>query len=160
MTRIATIDMDVPQDPPPVWNADWVCTRLVEAYRIERRLPGHVRQKLVAPWPVHSYEFSDVVGWDDARERILTKWENTYGGVYAKELTRMEEAHEWLRVILRNYPEDRMCLAGWAAAIAYGHSLRSLMVRKRWSRSSFYRRKDTGSAFIAQVLKDEDVKVS
>jgi len=159
MSRIATVDMDVPQDPPPAWTPDWVCTRLVEAYRIEARLPGHVRKKLVAPWPAHSYEFSDVVGWDDARERVLDKWAHIRGGVYASELSRMDQAQEWLRVQLRHYAGERMCLSGWAACIAYNHSLRALMVRKRWSRSSFYRRVDTGSIIIAKALRDEGVKV-
>lgn len=159
MSRIATIDMDVAQQPPPAWTPDWVCTRLVEAYRIERRLPGHPRNKIVAPWPVHNYEFSDVVGWDDARERVLDKWAHIRGGVYAIELTRMEEAHEWLRVQLRAYAGERMCLSGWAACVAYGHSLRALMVRKRWSRSSFYRRRDDGSVIIAKALQDDGVKV-
>jgi len=160
MTRIATIDMDLPQDPPPAWTPDWVCTRLVEAYRIERRLPGHVRRKLVAPWPAHSYEFSDVVGWDDARERVMDKWARFRGGVYAIELSRMDQAQEWLRVQLRNYAGERMCLSGWAACIAYNHSLRALMVRKHWSRSSFYRRVDIGAGVIARALQDENVKVS
>jgi hypothetical protein len=159
MSRLATIDMDVAQLPPEIWTADWVCTRLVEAYRIEQRLPGQVRRKLVAPWPKHAYEFSDVVGWDDARQRVLDNWAQTKGGVYAIELTRMEQAHEWLRVQLRHYAGERMCLAGWAACVAYGHSVRALMVRKRWSRSSFYRRVDTGSIIIARSLVQEGVKV-
>jgi hypothetical protein len=160
MARIATIDMDLPQEPPPAWTADWVCTRLVEAYRIEARLPGDARRKIVAPWPAHIYEFSDIVGWDDARERVLDKWAHIRGSVSPSEVSRKDEAQEWLLVQLRHYPGERMCLAGWAACTALGHSLRSLMVRKRWSRSSFYRRRDTGAAIIAKALKDEDVKVS
>ena len=160
MSRIATIDLDVAQQPPLEWTPDWVCTRLVEAYRIERRLPGHVRRKLVAPWPAHSYEFSDVVAQGEAAsERILDKWENTRTGVYAIELSRMDQAQEWLRVQLKNYAGERMCLSGWAACIAYNHSLRALMVRKRWSRSSFYRRVDLGSDIIARALQAEGVKV-
>jgi TnpA family transposase len=159
MSRLATIDMDVAQQPPDTWTAAWVCTRLIEAYRIEQRLPGNVRRKLVAPWPKHAYEFSDVVAQGEAAsERVLHQWENTRGGVYAIELTRMEQAHEWLRVQLRNYAGERMCLAGWAACVAYGHSVRALMVRKHWSRSSFYRRVDTGSIIIAKALQQEGVK--
>jgi hypothetical protein len=160
MSRTATIDMDVAQDPPPTWTADWVRVRLVEAYRIEQRLPGHVRRKIVAPWPAHAYEFSDIVGWsDDASERVLDKWAHTRGGVYASEMSRLEAAHEWLRVQLASYAAERMCLSGWAACIAYGHSVRALVVRKRWSRASFYRRVDTGSIIIARALQREGVKV-
>ena len=160
MTRLATIDADIDaSDPPEHWNDDWVRVRLVEAYRIEQRLPGGNRIS-ASSWPAHAYEFADVVGWDDARQRVMDKWANIRGGVFAAELTRMEQAHEWLRVRLAQYNRERTCLAHWATAIAYRRSLRSLLIRRRWSRSTFYRRVDEGSRIIAASLISDDVPVT
>ena len=161
MSRLATIDMDFSTEAAPAaWTDEWVRHRLIEAYRIEQRLPGHMRRRMVAPWPAHPYEFADIVGWDNASERVLESWANARGGVYAVEISRMEQAHEWLRVQLAQRQIERACLASWAACIAYKHSLRALMVRKRWSRSTFYRRVEDGSRIIAQSLCDGGVEVS
>jgi hypothetical protein len=160
MSRLATIDMDVSADePPPEWTDDWVRHRLIEAYRIEQRLPGARRQKFSGLWPAHPYEFADVVGWDDARERVWEGWSHANGGVYAEEISRMDEAQEWLRVELAKHPGERVCLAAWAACVAYKYSLRSLVLRKKWSRSTFYRRVVDGSKIITCQLIAADVEV-
>ena len=159
MTRIATIDIDTDTEPPAMWCDEWVRHRLVESYRIEQRLPGGNRTG-TSIWPPISYEFADVVGWDDARERVMDQWSHIRGGVFAVELTRMEQAHEWLRIRLAAYPAERTCLAHWATAIAYNHSLRALLFRRRWSRSTFYRRVEEGSRIITASLIADDVAVT
>ena len=72
----------------------------------------------------------------------------------------MEQAHEWLRLHLANHPAERTCLAHWATAIAYNRSLRALLMRRRWSRSTFYRRVDEGSRIITAALIADDVPVT
>ena len=101
-----------------------------------------------------------MVGWDDARQRVMDKWAHIRGGVFAAELTRMEQAHEWLRMHLAKQPAERTCLAHWATAIAYNRSLRALLMRRRWSRSTFYRRVDEGSQIITASLIADDVPVT
>ena len=164
MGRLATIDRDMELlEPPPQWDAEWVRWRLVEAYRIEQRLPGANRRMHTGFWPEHPYEFSDIVGWDEdgnsASQRVQADWSHARGGVYASEVSRLDEAQEWLRVDLKDHHVERKCLASWAACVAYKHSLRALMLRKRWSRSSFYRRVFLGSERIAVRLRANNVEV-
>jgi hypothetical protein len=94
--------------------------RLIEAYSVERRLPQAQRRLLIASaWPSMAVEFSDIVGRaDDDRKDRFHSWEFTRLGVSAADISRMEQAHDWLR-ILKPYPEERLCLAQWAAAVAY-----------------------------------------
>lgn len=156
MTRLTTIALDAaPGAAPAQWSPEWVQRRLVEAYSIERRLPAVRRKKTAGgSWPAISYEFADVVGWTDARDRVLDGWAQDKSGVFAAELSRMEEAHEWLRVILAQHEIERMCLAHWAACIAYRRSLRRLLEKKRWARTSFYRRLAIGSLVISMELNE------
>jgi len=164
--RVATIDRDMELiEPPPTWTADWVRDRLVEAYRIEQRLPGAARRTQSGLWPKPIYEFADVVGWEaqgmeDARQRVLAQWSSARGGVYAVEISRMDEAHGWLAQHLGlQHQVERACLASWATCIAYRRSLRALMLRRRWSRATFYRRVEDGSGIIAAALRKEGVEV-
>jgi len=156
MSRLNTIALDASAGSAPAeWSPEWVQRRLVEAYSIERRLPNVRRKKTAGgSWPAISYEFADVVGWTDARDRVLDVWAHDRAGVFAAELKRMEEAHEWLRTILAKYETERLCLAHWAACIAYRRSLRRLLAQRRWSRTSFYRRIAIGSLIIAVQLKE------
>jgi len=154
MERLTTIALDAaPTRAPPQWTPDWVQRRLVEAFSVERRMPGGVKRRAAGAWPAISYEFSDVVGWTDARDRVLDNWANTRESVFSAEISRMEAAHEWLRVILANYEIERTCLAQWAACIAYRRSLRDMLARKRWARATFYRKVAIGSLVIAIELE-------
>src|SRR4051794_12217928 len=103
---------------PAQWTPGWVQHRIVEAYRIERRLPRGKVPGLNGSWPAITYEFADKVFWPDARERVLDSWSSA-GGVYAVEIERMAQAHDWLRVILGPLPLERTCLSQWGAAMAY-----------------------------------------
>ena len=160
--RTATIDMDAPQDPPPAWNGDWVCVRLVEAYRIEARLPGVARYfSNGSAWPSTIYEFADVVAQGEtASARILDEWENNRGGVTAHQLTRKDEAQDWLLRYLASHEVERMCLAHWATSMAYHRSLQSLLRKRRWSRSTFYRRVSAGASIIAGKLREDQVPIT
>jgi hypothetical protein len=162
MTRMATVDMDAPQDPPAAWNGDWVCSRLVEAYRIEARLPGVAKYfSNGSAWPSINYEFADVVAQGEtASSRVLAEWENTRGGVFAYQLTRMDQAHDWLRHYLAGHEVERMCLAHWATSMAYHRSLQSLLRKRRWSRTTFYRRVSAGASIIAGKLIADRVPIA
>jgi hypothetical protein len=160
MTRLASIDVDAPiiHPAPARWSGQWVRRRLIEAYAIERRLPGERGHNGTA-WPAILYEFADVVAWDDARERVLDAWANTRGSVFAREIARMDEAQAWL-YLLAERPIERQCLAIWASAVAYRRSVSRLLASRRWARATFYRRVCNGSILIARHLGRNGVPVS
>jgi hypothetical protein len=155
MPRTTTITLDADHAiAPDEWCASWVQRRLIDAYSTERRLP-HLRQRAVSnAWPSMVIEFSDIVGRaTEAREQVLHSWEYAGSGVTAVDIGKMEAAHDWLRIILAPYPEERLCLAQWATAIAYGRSLRRLLLKRHWSRSTFYRFVSAGAHVIAMELQ-------
>lgn len=155
MQRLNTIAVDSTAAAVPAqWSSSWVQRRLVEAYAVERRLPPARRRLLVASaWPAMQVEFQDVVGRaDEARQEVFQSWEYARLSVSAKDISRMEEAHDWLLVILAPYPQERLCLAQWAAAVAYHRSLRRLLLKRQWSRSTFYRYVTAGAHVIACKL--------
>ena len=72
----------------------------------------------------------------------------------------MEEALAWPGAILASgHAVEGKCLMAWALSTAYGRSLRRLLAAKRWSRSTFYRRVDTGAERIAAELNRRGVPV-
>ena len=153
--RLSTISIDSqPVAVPSQWSGSWVQRRLIEAYSVERRLPATRRRLLIASaWPSMAVEFSDVVGRaDEARQQVFQSWEYAKLGVSAQDIARMEAAHDWL-AILAPYAQERLCLAQWAAAVAYGRSLRRLLLQRRWSGTTFWRRVTAGAYVIALELE-------
>jgi hypothetical protein len=162
MARLSTIAIDSSSEAPPAqWSGSWVQRRLIEAYSVERRLPQARRRLLIASaWPAMTVEFADIVGRaDDDRKERFQAWEYAKLGVSAQDISRMEAAHDWLRVILAPYPEERVCLAQWAAAVAYHRSLRRLLLKRQWSRSTFYRYVTAGAHVIACKLAQQRLPV-
>jgi hypothetical protein len=156
MGRLSTIAIDSGQAVVPAqWSAAWVQHRLIDAYSVERRLPHTRRRLLIASaWPNPMVEFADLLGRaDQAREQVLQSWEYSRLGVSAVDVSQMEEAHDWLRVILGPYPAERLCLSQWATAIAYRRSVRRLLTQRQWSRTTFYRYVAAGAFFIAFELQ-------
>jgi hypothetical protein len=151
-SRVATV--------PPQWSAAWIMRRVAEAYATERRLPLARRHMIGSAWPQTATEFSDVVGRadDDRRERFAA-WEYAALNVSAQDITRQEEAYDWLLIILAPYPEERLCLAQWAAAKAYRRSLRRTLLKRGWSRSTFLRRVTAGAHVIALELTRQGIPV-
>jgi hypothetical protein len=161
MPRLSTIAIDSRGSAPPQWSASWVQRRLVEAYAIERRLPEKRRRLLIASsWPGMVVEFVDLVGRaEQAREQVFQAWEYAGLGVSAHDVSRMEAAHNWL-AFLAPYPEERLCLARWAAAVAYRRSVGRLLMQRRWSKPTFYRRVTAGAHIIALELIRQGQPVS
>jgi hypothetical protein len=158
--RLSTIAIDSRGSAPPQWSGSWVQRRLVEAYSVERRLPQSRRRLLIASaWPTTVVEFSDIVGRaTEAREQVFQSWEYARLGVSAEDISRMEQAHNWF-AILAPYPEERFCLGQWAAAVVYQRSLRRLLLKRQWSRSTFYRYVTAGAHIIALELIREEQPV-
>lgn len=142
--------------PPATWSGELVRQRLVEAFAIERRMPGQRFAAIASAWPATPlHEFTDMLHWDDARQRVWDSWSKSRG-VYSYEVTRMEEAFDWLRWL----PEgERRCLAAWALCSARGLNVKRMIEKRRWSRTTFYRQIDKAASYIADRLNREGVQV-
>jgi hypothetical protein len=146
--------------PPAVWSGELVRQRLVEAFSIERRMPQERFRAVASSWPgTPMHSFADVVGWDNAgdgaSDRVLQNWARAKG-VYSWEVSRMDEAIDWLRwldVI------ERRQLAAWAVAKARGIPVRKVMRREGWHPTTFYRATDKAAQRIADRLNAEGVTV-
>lgn len=150
-----TLDQPSTARPPATWTGELVRQRLVEAFRVDRRLPGAGMRRQGSAWPttpLHTWQ--DKVHWDDARERIWHDWENAKGA-YPVEVSMMEEALDWLRYVPL---VERRVLEAWAAATAKGLNVRR-MIRGRWAPTTFYRQRDSASARIAERLNKQGVQV-
>jgi Domain of unknown function (DUF6362) len=143
------------------WTAGLVMLRLVEAFEIEAKLPGpRGNRGAASAWPTTEREFEDLIGWsDEARQAVWEDWERAKGA-HPYEVTRMEEALAWLP-LLKDQPGEQRCLVAWAKLKAKPRraSLRRLMRRTGWSRSTFHRRRDSGAARIADHLNSRGVAV-
>jgi hypothetical protein len=141
--------------PSATWTAEYVRVRLVEAFKIERRMPGERRYSKTSTWPatpIHSWQ--EAVHWHDARERVLDDWERA-PGAYPIEVTMMEEAIDWLRWVPLG---ERHALEAWAKATARGLNRRR-MIRGQWKVTTFYRLRDRAAERIAERLNREGVQV-
>lgn len=154
-------------DRPPrhrgaTWSPGLVMLRLVEAFEVEAKLPEvrGPRRNAASAWPAMEREFEDIVGSsDERRQDVWQDWERAKGA-YPQEVTRMEEAMLWLE-ILKDQPGEQRCLVAWAKLKAKPRraSLRKLMRRTGWSRSTFHRRRDQGAERIADYLNSRGVAV-
>jgi hypothetical protein len=145
--------LNQPHHTATAWTADDVRLRLVEAFKIERRMPGERRSK-TSTWPaspIHTWQ--EAVHWHDARERVLDGWERAQP--FPAEVTMMEEAIEWLRWLPL---EERHALEAWAMAKARGLNKRRMM-RGRWTVTTFYRLRDRGTERIAERLNRQGVQI-
>lgn len=140
------------------WSAAAVRERLVEAFEIELRIPGGRGVTRSSSWtfPV-LHEFAEVVHWTDARDRVWEQWARTRG-VLPHEFDRWQETVGWFG-ILRDYPEERDCLAQWAILRARRRPLHLALRRYSGSRSSFYRAVEAGSDRIACRLNVDGVDI-
>lgn len=171
LLRTSTLHRDLSYTPgaselerPAQWTSDWVQRRLVEAFVIERRIPD----KRIGPALVRSHwasiattdSFADRVHQGElARQHVWQAWARASGAL-PYEVSRMEEALSWPGLVLSNghAAEGRVLLA-WAFTTAYGRSLRDLLRKRGWSRATFYRAVDRGSARIADYLNKRAVAV-
>jgi hypothetical protein len=129
---------------------------MLEACDINRRLPGEFFTRIATAWPATPiHEFVDKVYWDDARQRVWDDWARAKYA-YPYEVSRMEEALDWLQYL----PEgERRCLWAWAAAAVSGKPMRKVLRKHGWTASTFYRQVRNGLARIAKRLNQQGVQV-
>jgi phage-related protein len=164
MPRLGTIAIDalLRTRVPARWSPDWVRLRMVEAFRIERRLPNkRGRDPMATLWPPVSPEFSDIVHRGElASEQVLELWANAKSPVYSAEIERMEQAFGWLKGFLSRHESERLCLLHWAKATAWNYPVARVLQRRRWAKTSFYKQVSTGSFIIAKSLEADNIAVS
>jgi hypothetical protein len=141
----------------PTWTGDRVRARLVEAFKVERRMPGARFTAIASAWPATPlYTFAEAVGWGSlGSERVLDDWEQAKGTL-PYEVSMMEETFDWLRYL----PDgERRCLSIWAVSEARGFNITAIIDRRKWKRTTFYRKRDAGAARIAERLNAQGVVV-
>jgi Domain of unknown function (DUF6362) len=143
---------------PASWSGDLVCGRMVEAYSILRRLPDRGRHRsVVSAWPAAvRHDFTDVLHWDDARERVWKSWERPQVAS-SIEISRMDEAMQWLNYL--SVEQERRALQGWAAASANRLPLRKVLRQFNEAPSTFYRYRNLAAERIAGRLNYDGVTV-
>lgn len=152
-----TLDQPSTARPPATWTGELVRQRLVEACLTERRLPGQGARRVQSAWPaavLHS--FTDVLHWDDARERVWNAWENVKGAEPI-DVSKMEEAQAWLSWLADI--DERRYLAAWSLASARGMSVRAIIEKRGIPRTTFYRVIDRAACRIAERLNKQGVQV-
>jgi hypothetical protein len=139
------------------WTPRLVQQRLRESFATELRLPETNRPRgMASAWPASPvHDFSDMVSWPDARERVWKDWERAKGA-YPHEVSRMEEAQRWLSWLEEG---ERRALAVWALTAARGIPVRKVLRQRRWAPTTFYRKRDIASAHIARYLAERGVAV-
>jgi hypothetical protein len=134
---------------------------MLEAFTIQQKLPQdrHFVKKVTTAWPAQPLtEFHEMVGWDEGetRRRVWDGFANAKGA-FSYEISRMEEAQDWLRFV----PEgERRCLLAWAIGTVKAISIKKIL-RKHggWTKTTFYRAINSGAARIAERLNREGVQV-
>jgi hypothetical protein len=140
---------------PATWSPDLVRERLVEAFEVDRRMPGERRYRIGSSWPAAPlHEFTDIVHWDsgEQRQRVWQSWERAPAS--PQEVTRMEEAFGWLQWVPMT---ERRCLEAWAQAVAAHRSVSALLAKRGLKRSTFYRHRDHAAQRIADRLNKQGV---
>jgi hypothetical protein len=153
---VNALDQTSTARPAPAWTGELVRQRLVEAASVERRLPGIGARRLRSTWPATPlHTFTEMMHWDDARERVWNAWENAKGA-YPIEVSRMEEAQAWLVWL----PEvERRYLDAWAVASARSLSVSAMLGKRHIPRRTFYRVIERAAQRIAERLNKQGVQV-
>jgi hypothetical protein len=142
---------------PTQWSAAVVRERLVEAFDLERQLPGRDGpSRLRSAWcamPAPLDSFADLVAQGEApRSELYRRWARA-AGLRPAQVARMEQVLDWpRRFLLPAHVVEARCLLLWAWARSYGRPLRRLLAARGFSRATFLRRADVGAEKIATAL--------
>jgi hypothetical protein len=149
---------------PPLWEADHVGKKLVQAFATLDRLP-----RLRGPrepgghWPRTLTEWADRLAQAEleeserkARERVFNR---TVIRPTAVEIQRMEAAFEWLRELRDVDSGMALVTTLWALRSARGRSIKKLCAEKQWAPHTFFRKRAKALETLAQILNARGVPV-
>lgn len=149
---------------PPLWDADLVGQRLVQAFVTLDRLP-----RLRGPrapgghWPRTVTEWADQLAQaelEESERRTRSEAANrTVIRPSAAEITHMETAFAWLSEL--RVEDSGMALVAtlWALRAARGRSIKKLCAEKQWAPHTFFRKRAKALASLAQALNARGVPV-
>jgi hypothetical protein len=149
---------------PPLWDADLVGKRLVQAFvTLDRlpRLPGP--REPSGHWPRTVTEWTDQLAQaelEESERRTRQQAANrTVIRPSAVEITHMETAFEWLSEL--RVADSGMALVTtlWALRAARGRSIKKLCAEKRWAPHTFFRKRAKALASLAEALNARGVPV-
>lgn len=149
---------------PPLWTAEFVGKRLVQAFATLDRLPQMRGPK--APgnhWPRTLTEWADRLAQAEleeserkARERAMNR---TVIRPSAVEIQRMEMAFEWLRELREVDSGMALVTTLWALRSARHRSIKKLCEEKQWAPHTFFRKRAKALESLAQSLNARAVPV-
>ena len=149
---------------PPLWGAELVGKRLVQAFVTLDRLP-----RLRGPrepgghWPRTVTEWADQLAQAELEEseRRARQWASNRTVIRptAIEIQRMEAAFEWLRELRSHDSGMALVTILWALRAARGRSIKALCAEKQWAPHTFFRKRAKALAIVAQALNARGVPV-
>jgi hypothetical protein len=149
---------------PPLWGADLVGKRLVQAFVTLDRLP-----RLRGPrapgghWPRTITEWADQLAQaelEESERRTRQQAANrTVIRPSAAEITHMEAAFEWLSELRVEDSGMALVTTLWALRAARGRSIKKLCAEKQWAPHTFFCKRAKALASLAAVLNARGVPV-
>lgn len=152
--------IEPPSDPQSGWTPQLVAEKLIEAFRIDARLPRVAKPK--APGSAHpQMEYSDEERecWEEVKIDP-TRFHPSF-----KEIETMEERFEWLYAVAETNVAAALALRNWILWAMRGSirsggkksdaSLRSFARKIGVDQSTITRRKDRALSIIVSMLCDE-----
>jgi hypothetical protein len=142
---------------PPLWDAELVGKRLVQAFATLDRLP-----RLRGPrepgghWPRTLTEWADRLAQAELEESERRARARAYNRAVirpsAAEIQQMETAFEWLRELRDMDTGMALVTTLWALRSARRRSIKKLCEEKQWAPHTFFRKRAKALETLAQVL--------
>jgi len=134
------------------WNPEQVGECLIAAYAILDRCPdSHGPRGHGNAWPTVVTDEQAVPEPDGSRVRCAPP--------SPRELTHMEAALDWLRILGQEDQVTAQMVSHWALTAARRHSVKILCQRHGWALATFYRKRMNGLAFLATHLNIKAIPV-
>lgn len=140
---------------PAVWTPEHVALRLVEAFRIDKRLPRVASPK--APGSAHpQMEYSD----EEKAEWETIPYDPSRSYPTPTELTTMEECFEWLYSVAATDLNACLALRAWALDVSLGRGHQVTAKKLKVKKTTLMMRKHKALCMIVSLLSDEGEPVS
>lgn len=147
--------INVLDHPVTIWNADMVGERMIEAFETLRAIPSSGGG---SAWPAAIiYTFDDKTFQEETRDKKAWAWTRVKPSPSPQAISRMNDCLEWPNRYLRNHEGASRCLLLWAITRAYRRSIEKKLRARRWSRSTFERKRREGCQLIANGLNKDRV---
>ncbi|MGQ0446196.1 MAG: hypothetical protein ACT4O2_13990 [Beijerinckiaceae bacterium] len=149
---------------PPLWDAEHVGKRLVEAFVTLDRLPRVLGpRKPGGHWPRTLIEWADQLAQaeleESERQTRQQAANRTVIRPSAADITHMETAFTWLSELRAEDSGMALVATLWALRTARKRSIKKLCAEKHWAPHTFFRKRAKALASLAQALNARAVPV-